>query len=146
MASSVKTLETRSGSCASMPAFHRSRASRRASASGTLTTVHMQDLAGDERRFLQIHYGLDDIVDVADVPERSRPVQLFVARWVVHGGTNVAESDGVATDAVLRVLDGQFLGDCVQSSFGQRRQRGWHRRVCVVDQAGGDVDQVAAFA
>src|ERR1700722_3929895 len=108
MASSANTSATRSGSCASMPAFHRSRASRRASVSGTLTTVHVQDLAGDEVRVLQVQHGLDAIVDLADTPQRMHLGQCFVGRYVVHGGANVTESDSVAPDAVLRVLDGQF--------------------------------------
>src|ERR1700748_3014899 len=105
MASSVNTWATRSGCCASMAACHRSSASRRASVSGTLTTVHMQDLAGDKVRVLQVQHGVDDIVDAADAPQRMHLGQRLVGRRVVHGGANVTQSDGVAPDAVLRVFD-----------------------------------------
>src|SRR3984885_14315215 len=94
MASSVKTLDTRSGWCASMPAFQRSRASRSASVSGTLTSVHVQDLTGDKRRVLQIPHALDDIVDVTHAPQRMPLGQCIVCRRIVHGSANVAESDG----------------------------------------------------
>src|ERR1700749_2433136 len=114
MASSVKPSETRSGSCASMPAFQRSRASRSASMSGTLTSIHVQDLAGDKGRVLQVQHALDDIVDVAHAPQRMPLGQCIVCGRIVHGSANVAESDGVAPDAVLRVRDGQFFGDGVQ--------------------------------
>src|SRR3984885_5502387 len=114
MASSLKASETRSGWCASMPAFQRSRASRSASVSGTLTSIHVHDLAGDKRRVLQIEHGLDDIVDVAHAPERMPFGQCIVCRRIVHGSANVAESDSVAPDAVLRVLDSQFFGHGVQ--------------------------------
>src|SRR5580658_4604899 len=110
MASSVKTSETRSGWCASMPAFQRSRASRSASVSGTLTSIHVQDLAGDKRRGLQIKHAFDDVVDLAHAPQRMPLGQCIVCRRLVHGSANVAESDGVAPDAVLCVLDSQFFG------------------------------------
>ena len=38
--------------------------------SGALAAVDVQDLAGDERRVLQIQDGVDDIVDVAHPAER----------------------------------------------------------------------------
>src|ERR1700754_2840880 len=92
MASSVKTSETRSGWCASMPAFQRSRASRSASASGTLTSLHMRDLARDERRVLQVQHALDDVVDVAHAPQRMPLGQCIVCGRIVHGSANVAVS------------------------------------------------------
>src|SRR3984885_4397095 len=91
MASSLKTSETRSGWCASMPAFQRSRASRSASVSGTLTSIHVQDRTGDKRRVLQIQHGLDDVVDVTHAPQRMPFGQCIVCRRIVHGGANVAE-------------------------------------------------------
>src|ERR1700743_1934041 len=104
MASSLNTSDTRRGSCASMPDFQRSRASRSTSVSGTLTSVHVQDLAGDKRRVLQIQPRVDDVVDVAHAAQRVPLGQGGIGRRIVHGSPNVAESDGVATDAVFGVL------------------------------------------
>src|ERR1700722_18218357 len=110
MASSVNTSATRSGACASIARFHRSRASRKASVSGTLTTIHVQDLAGDEVRVLQIQHGPDDVADLTHAPHWMHLCQSFVGPWVMHGGANVSESDRVGPDAVHGVLDGQCLG------------------------------------
>ena len=102
-----------------MPALRRSSTSRSASVSGTLTSIHMDDLAGDKRRVLQKQHGLDDIVDLAHAPQRMPRGQCSVCRRIMHGSANVAESDGVAPDTVLCVLDGQFSGHGVQPAFGQ---------------------------
>src|SRR4029078_10996049 len=126
IASSVNASATCCGSCASMPAFHWSKTARRASVSCTLTTIHVQDLAGDEGRVLEIHYRVHDIVDLADTPNRMQLRQRVVRGGVVHRGADHAERDRVRADTAPRVLDGQRLGHCVQPTLGQRRQRGRH--------------------
>ncbi len=62
----------------------------------------------------------------------------------VHGGGDGARRDGVDADAARGVLDGQRPGGGLEAALGQRGQHGRDARVGVVDQAGGDVDDVAA--
>src|SRR3984893_9658343 len=95
MASSVNTSATRSGCCASMLAFHRSRTSCRTSVPCTLTTIHMQDLAGDERRVLQIENGVDYVIDLAETTDRMQFRQGVVRGRIVHRCADYPERDGV---------------------------------------------------
>src|SRR3984957_17878516 len=121
MASSVNTSDTRSGWCASMPAFQRSRASRSASVSGTVTSVHVQDLGGDKWRVLQIEHGLDDIVDVT-----TRPTDAFwpthrIHRIVACGHVPRVGDDGVAQPSVAGDQPGaDSLGSAGDADTGLR--------------------------
>src|SRR3954464_13720351 len=99
MAFSVKASATRCGSAASMPAFQRSRTCCTISVSCTLTTIHMKYLAGDERRVLQVHDGADDVIDVAQPPQRVHLRESIVGRRVVHRGGDDAERYGICPDA-----------------------------------------------
>ena len=64
----------------------------------------------------------------------------------MHRGADHAEGDGVGANPAAGVLDRERLGYRVQPALRQRRQRRRHLRVGVVDQAGGDVHDVAAAA
>ena len=50
----------------------------------TLATVHMQDLAGDEGRVLQIEDRVYDVVDLAETTDRMQFRQGVVGRRIVH--------------------------------------------------------------
>src|SRR3984957_16099839 len=117
MASSANTSATRSGRWASMPAFHRSRISRKTSVSSTLTTVYMQYLAGDERSALEIHHRVDDVVDRAHPAQRMHLRQGIVGRRIMHRGPDDAKRNGVGSNSPARVLDRELLGDRVEPAL-----------------------------
>src|SRR5882757_4051839 len=103
IASSANTAATFSGSCASMPAFHSSRTPLRiASVPCTLTTIHVQDLAGDEGRVLQIENRVDDIVDLAHATDWVQLPERLVRGRVVHRCLDDAECDDVGPNPLRR--------------------------------------------
>jgi len=56
-----------------------------------LATVDVQDLPGDGGRGLQEQDGVHDVADLADLPERGKPVTEPLARF--HGRVRVAWSN-----------------------------------------------------
>src|ERR1700733_7087497 len=78
------------------------------SVAGDLPAVDVQDLAGDERRRLQEEDAVDDVADLAHMPDwgelRAEP---DVALRRMHRRLDDARRDGVDPDATGRVLDGE---------------------------------------
>ena len=75
---------------------------------GDLAAVDVQDLAGDERRRLQEEDAVDDVADLADVPNRGElGAEPGVALRRMHRRLDDAGRDGVHPDAAGGVLDGQ---------------------------------------
>ena len=70
----------------------------------------MQDLAGDERRLLQVQDRLDDVVDLGHTPERMLCGERAAGVLRMHQGAHHAERDGIDADVPRRVLDRQRLG------------------------------------
>src|SRR3954468_7396203 len=116
----------------------------RSSVSGAHTAVDVQDLACDERRRLQEEHGVHDVAHLAHPSDRVQGGEELVGLLRVHGGLDGAGRDGVDADATGGVLDGEGLGGGLHTALGQRGQHGRDPGVRVVDQAGGDVDDVAA--
>ena len=56
----------------------------RRSVPGALAAVDLQDLAGNERRRLEVEHAADDVVDLANSPERVYGSQAGVGARVVH--------------------------------------------------------------
>jgi hypothetical protein len=110
---------------------------------GALTTIDVQDFAGDEVGVVQIHNRLSDVVDFAHVADRVQIAQRFMGFFAVHRGLDDARGNRVHPNPALGVLNRQGFGRCVQTTFGQRGQYRRHAVNCVVCQAGGDVDDVA---
>ena len=76
------------------------------SVTGGLAAVDVQDLAGDVRRCLQEQDAVDDVADLADAPERGKPVtESVIAVRRVHRRLDDARRDGVDPDAARGVLD-----------------------------------------
>ena len=104
----------------------------------------MQRLAGDERRPLEIQDRVDDVVDLAHTAERMQAGEAVVRRRIVSRSLDHPERDRVDAHAARRVLDRQRPGHGDEPALGERRERGGSRGVGVVDEARGDVDDVAA--
>ena len=81
---------------------------------------------------------------LAHPTDREQFAESLVVLLGMHRSLDDARRDSVGADATGGVLDRQRLGGGLNAALGQRRQ---HRRdvgVGVVDEAGGDVDDVAA--
>jgi len=83
----------------------------------TLTTIHMQDLAGDERGVLQVNDRVDGFVDLAKAAHRVQQGQRVVRGRIVHRCADDAERDSVGANPAGRVLDRERFGYRVEPPF-----------------------------
>jgi hypothetical protein len=111
---------------------------------GRLAAVDVQGLAGDEGRPLEVEDSVDDVVDLARPAERVSGGHRVVFRGVVHRRLDDAEGDGADAYAAPRILDRERARDCCQAALRQGRQRRRRPAPGVIDEAGRDVDDVAA--
>ena len=96
------------------------------------------------RGVLEVDHRVDDVAHLAHPADREQFAEGLVVLLGMHRSLDDARRDSVDANAAGGVLDRQRLGSGLHAALGQRRQ---HRRnvgVGVVDQAGGDVDDVAA--
>jgi hypothetical protein len=62
----------------------------------------------------------------------------------MHRRLDDARRHGIHADSAPGILDRQRLGRSIEPALGQRSQDRWNLGVCVIDQAGGDLDNVTA--
>src|ERR1700761_9164632 len=109
---------------------------------GALAAIDVQNLARDKTRGLQVQNRFDNVRYLTHATHRVQPGECAVSFRRMHWGLDHARRLTVYADTPLGVFDGQRLGRGVQATFRQRSQ---HRRNAVdrvIDQAGGDVDDM----
>ena len=109
-----------------------------------LATVDVKDLAGHEARRLKVEDRIDDVGDLAHVPDWMKGLESLIRLDRMHRRLDGAEGDCVHANTALGVLDGKRLGRRVESALRQRgkdRGYGGHR---MVDEARGNLNDMAA--
>ena len=103
----------------------------------------MEDLAGHERRPLQVEDPVDHVADRAQASERVELGESRVGGGIVDGRLDDAEGHGVDADPTGGILDREGARHGCQSALGEHRQGGGPVTVGVIDEARADVDDVA---
>src|SRR3978361_641162 len=104
----------------------------------------MQDLAGAERRPLEVEDSVKDVTDLTESAEGMKCGEALVGRSVAHGCPDDPWGDGVDPDPSRGVLDRQRAGRGCQSALRQGHERRRPLAAGVVEDAGCDVDDVSA--
>src|ERR1700719_1936264 len=102
----------------------RATGSRLLPAAGGPAAVDMKDLAGDERRLLQIHHGVGDLLYLTHSAHRLQPAEKAVRLRRMHRRLDRAWRNGVHPNMTAGIFDRERASDRVEPAFRQRRKRG----------------------
>src|SRR5262249_1501429 len=114
------------------------------SVTGTLAAVDVQDLAGYEAGLFEIDDGVSDVGHLAHVADRMQATERGVRLGGMHRRLDDAGRDRVHAHALLGVFDGERLRRRVQPALGQRGQHRRHTLDGVINEARGDLHDMAA--
>src|ERR1700738_1779697 len=91
---------------------------------GGPAAVDMKDLAGDERRLLQIHHGVGDLLHLTHSAHRLQPAEKAVRLRRMHRRLDRAWRNGVHPNMTAGIFDRERARDRVEPAFRKRRKRG----------------------
>ena len=114
------------------------------SVASALAPVDVKDFPGHEAGRLEVEDRIDDVGDLAYVVDRVKTPEGLIGLDRMHRRFDDAKRDRIHADAATSVFDGERLGRRVESPFRERRKHGGHGGHCVIDEASGDLDDVAA--
>ena len=86
---------------------------------GSLTTVNVQGLAGDERRTFEVADPVDDVADLAGPTDGMQRSDRLVGLGTIHRRFDDAQRDGIDSNSSRRTLDRQRAGDGGKSALCQ---------------------------
>src|ERR1700722_2277549 len=121
----------------------RATCSRLLPAAGGPAAVDMKDLAGDERRLLQIHHGVGDLLYLTHSAHRLQPAEKAVRLRRMHRRLDRSWRNGIHPNMTAGIFDRERARDRVEPAFGQRRKRGCQCCHRLFGNGLRDVDDVA---
>src|SRR3984885_13881458 len=97
----------------------RATCSRLLPAAGGPAAVVMKDLAGDERRLLQIHHGVGDLLHLTHSAHRLQPAEKAVRLRRMHRRLDRTRRNGVHPNVTAGIFDRERARDRVEPALGQ---------------------------